>query len=252
MLCCVESPVLQDACPKDCEFLDWEDWSSCSVTCGPGGNRTRSRKVDAEINGGAACDPAVLLQETVECGTSGCPRDCAWGDWGTWTNCSKTCGLGLNAGITTRHRVQAITAAFGGKACEGKTVHTTRCNEVLCPVNCEWEPWTAWTECVMPCGSNGTRQRSRGKIPPAHGGEDCVGDSTETSACTVLGGCSVNCTWEDWNEWTACSASCGEGNRVRRPIPVSFLTCNCHAHCPQPVPVKHIQTTYKLEPPARL
>lgn len=205
----------EDACPKDCEFLDWDEWSTCSVTCGAGGNRTRSRKVDAEINGGAPCDPAVPLQETVECGTSGCPRDCAWGDWGTWTNCSKTCGLGLNAGITTRHRVQAITAAFGGKACEGKTVHTTRCNEVLCPVNCEWEPWTAWTECVMPCGSNGTRQRSRGKIPPAHGGEDCVGDSTETSACTVLGGCSVNCTWEDWNEWTACSASCGEGSRVR-------------------------------------
>ncbi|CAE7417129.1 HMCN1 [Symbiodinium sp. CCMP2592] len=211
----VNACVLQDACPKDCEFLDWEEWSSCSVSCGAGGNRTRSRKVDAEINGGAPCDPAVPLQETVECGTSGCPRDCAWGDWGTWTNCSKTCGLGLNAGITTRHRVQAVTAAFGGKACEGKTVHTTRCNEVLCPVNCEWEPWTAWTECVMPCGSNGTRQRSRGKIPPAHGGEDCVGDSTETSACTVLGGCSVNCTWEDWNEWTACSASCGEGNRVR-------------------------------------
>ncbi|CAE7315846.1 Hmcn1 [Symbiodinium pilosum] len=205
----------EDACPKDCEFLEWADWSACSVTCGAGGNKTRSRKVDAELNGGEPCDPAVPLQEAVECGTPGCPRDCIWHDWGTWTNCSKTCGLGFNAGTTTRHRVQSVTAAFGGKACEGKAVHTTRCNEVLCPVNCEWLPWTGWTECIQPCGRNGTRERSRNKTAPAHGGEDCVGDSTEISSCSVLGGCSVNCTWEDWNEWTACSASCGEGNRVR-------------------------------------
>ncbi|CAJ1335935.1 unnamed protein product [Effrenium voratum] len=205
----------EEACAKDCEFLDWEDWSACSVSCGPGGNKTRSRQIDGEVNGGAPCDPAVPLHQSVECGTSGCPRNCQWGDWGGWSNCSKTCGLGLLAGATSRHRVQAVTAAFGGAACEGHAVHTTRCNEQHCPVDCEWKDWTAWTECIQPCGGNGTRQRSRNSTAAKFEGEPCVGESTEVSACTVLGGCSVNCTWEDWNEWTACSATCGEGGRVR-------------------------------------
>lgn len=195
----------EEACTKDCEFMDWEDWSECSMSCGIG-NRSRTRETNAEVNGGTPCDPAVPTRQSEECRLP-CPRDCVWGDWGVWTNCSKSCGEGVSAGSSTRHRVEAITAAFGGADCEGSTLQHQRCNDQPCPIDCEWKDWTAWTECVQPCGGEGSRQRSRNSTEAMHGGEDCIGESTEVSHCTVLGGCSVNCTWEDWNEWTACSAS---------------------------------------------
>jgi len=202
----------EEACTKDCEFMDWEDWAECSVSCGIG-NHSRSRQVDAEVNGGTPCDPAVPTRQSEECSLP-CPRDCVWGDWGAWSNCSKTCGEGI-AGSSTRHRVEAITAAFGGSECNGTKVQHQTCNDIPCPVDCEWKDWTPWTECVQPCGGEGTRQRSRNSTEALHGGEECIGDSTEISHCSVLGGCSTNCTWEDWNEWTTCSSSCGDGNRVR-------------------------------------
>lgn len=60
-----------------------KDWSDCSVTCGIG-NHSRTREVNAEVNGGAPCDPAVPTRQSEEC-SAPCPRDCVWGDWGAWT-----------------------------------------------------------------------------------------------------------------------------------------------------------------------
>ena len=185
----------------------------CSASCGIG-NHSRVRRVDAEVNGGMPCDPTVPTLQREECSQT-CPRDCAWGEWGAWTplgahwfrnfrltshfefistffhsksfqinirfaprNCSKSCGNGSSA----RHRVQAITAAFGGNNCLGEAVEHMRCDKP-CPVDCEWkEPrsrcvssqpqdWTPWTECVQPCGSGGTRQRSRESTGAVNGGE---------------------------------------------------------------------------------
>ena len=34
------------------------------------------------------------------------------------------------------------------------------------------QDWTAWTECVQPCGGEGSRQRSRNSTEAMHGGED--------------------------------------------------------------------------------
>ena len=165
-------------------------------------------------------------------------------------NCSKSCGEGVSAGSSTRHRVEAITAAFGGADCEGSTLQHQRCNDQPCPIDCEWkdlgpkmaidyvmkdmvniwlmivngiiswynirgkcvenamehanlstskwrffspnqtpnrieaqirlkenhnsflQDWTAWTECVQPCGGEGSRQRSRNSTEAMHGGED--------------------------------------------------------------------------------
>ena len=54
-------------------------------------------------------------------------------------NCSKRCGEGVSAGSSTRHRVEAITAAFGGADCEGTTLQHQRCNDQPCPIDCEWK-----------------------------------------------------------------------------------------------------------------
>lgn len=53
----------EEACTKDCEFMDWQDWSECSMSCGIG-NRSRTREIDAEVNGGTPCDPAVPTKQS--------------------------------------------------------------------------------------------------------------------------------------------------------------------------------------------
>ena len=51
--------------PVDCKVGNWSAWSKCSLSCGMGAKKTRSRKVVREAeNGGAACPD---LQETAIC-----------------------------------------------------------------------------------------------------------------------------------------------------------------------------------------
>ena len=49
---------------------------------------------------------------------------CAWGLWGEWTTCSKTCG----DGNLTRKRVHSILAQYGGNNCTGNSMDTKHCN----------------------------------------------------------------------------------------------------------------------------
>ena len=55
-----------------------------------------------------------------------------------------------------------------------------------------------------------TRQRAL-KMAPAHGGTPCE-ERRETRACSHF---CVDCGWEDWGAWGACTAPCGGGKRKR-------------------------------------
>ena len=55
--------------------------------------------------------------------------DCAWGDFGEWTECSATCGTGTQ----TRTRTEATAAAHGGTACAGDSSESQDCNTQDCP-----------------------------------------------------------------------------------------------------------------------
>ena len=59
------------ACPVDCEWGSYGEWSSCSKTCG-GGEKSRSRLVaKPAFNGGLACEGDTL--ETKICNGHLCP-----------------------------------------------------------------------------------------------------------------------------------------------------------------------------------
>ncbi|CAK0844055.1 unnamed protein product [Prorocentrum cordatum] len=57
------------------------------------------------------------------------PVDCAWGEYGSWGKCSKSCG----GGTRQRTRTEKSPAKGGGKPCEGSTTESGECNTKACP-----------------------------------------------------------------------------------------------------------------------
>ena len=56
------------------------------------------------------------------------PVDCAWSDFGEWTQCSAECGTGTQ----TRTRTEETAAENGGAACDGDSTETQDCNTHAC------------------------------------------------------------------------------------------------------------------------
>lgn len=52
------------------------------------------------------------------------PSDCRWSDWGEWTDCSVSCGNG----VQTRLRASTMLAEHGGAPCSGATNMSRQCD----------------------------------------------------------------------------------------------------------------------------
>ena len=52
------------------------------------------------------------------------------------------------------------------------------------PVDGEWQEWGQWSDCDPSC-SCGKKIRARACTAPLFGGNDCIGDPTETAPCSV-------------------------------------------------------------------
>ncbi|CAE7184315.1 unnamed protein product, partial [Symbiodinium pilosum] len=77
-------------CPVDCEWVDWLDWSVCTVSCGEGqSSRTRMVKTE-KLYGGKDCTGET--EEKRDCENAECPVDCLYDEWTAWKQCSATCG----------------------------------------------------------------------------------------------------------------------------------------------------------------
>lgn len=92
---------------------------------------------------------------------------------GTWTDCSKSCG----GGIQTYNITQL--PQFGGNACPFTDKTSRSCNEDPCPVNCEG----AWTQCSQTCGG-GTRSYLISQ-PAMFGGMSCPFQNETTQVCNM-------------------------------------------------------------------
>merc|ERR1719203_1442168 len=100
-------------------------------------------------------------------GTKAFIDDCEVTEWRPGP-CSVECGGGTmesTRGVTT-HKT------FGGRECP-VLVKQESCNEQKCPIHCEVEEWSQWSECTAQCGG-GVREKARSILQrPMHGGKPC-------------------------------------------------------------------------------
>ncbi|XP_078374550.1 properdin-like isoform X2 [Oculina patagonica] len=234
------TPRPKDKKPKHCKRLthcgldNWSVWSRCSLACGTLGTQTRTRKVIKAAVCGGLCpyelkqvrgcnrycyNGGTLGQTRCKClpryGGLCCQQvDGNWSIWGSWGDCSVTCGGG------TQKRSRSCTnppMAHGGKPCTGPSEMARDCNmHVMCPVNGGWTMWGNWGKCSVTCGG-GTQTRSRSctNPPAAHGGNPCVGLKKLAQDCNKDVFCPVNGGWTTWGNWDKCSVTCGGGTQTR-------------------------------------
>jgi hemicentin len=204
-------------CPIDCKVDDWTEWLDCSVTCGGPGKggkrvRTRPRKHEAS-HGGKDCTQS--LSEVGVCmnqKSEGCPAECRWGQWSTFSKCSLTCGT--YGGLTLRSRSIQEQARFGGPLCKGSSYESRVCGKVDCIIDCAWYEWQDWTSCSLTCGP-GTKLRARDLKTEQNGYGMCPGSGIDTGSCNA-GPCPVDCSFNEWGEWDSCTAECGGGEKEKR------------------------------------
>ena len=139
--------------------------------------------------------------------------DGSWGGWSSWSSCSDTCG----SGSRSRSRdCDDPPPGNGGQDCIGDVTDVRACDLADCPVDGAWGDWGEWGACSVTCGSgSASRLRSCDSPSPGNGGDSCPGDSSQDKLCTE-GGCPVDGAWTTWGTWSACSMSCGSGQRARQ------------------------------------
>ncbi|CAJ1355839.1 unnamed protein product [Effrenium voratum] len=226
---CGTEPCSTASC-KDGVWHDWGEWGQCSRACA-GGVSWRHRKVAEEASscGTPAVGPAMELKQ---CNKWPCEedRDCTMSTWTSWGECSASC-----YGQQTRERKIEHQGSGAGFWCVNPDFspapleQSRPCNgpqesdealDKACGFgevqDCLVGTWSIWSVCSASCGG-GHQKRTRGVLRPAKlGGAPCEDDLEEVQGCGDTGcGMAMDCEWEDWDEWGACTHCAGEKIRVR-------------------------------------
>ena len=115
-------------CPIDGNWGAWSSWSECSATCG-GGIRTKTRECNDPPSAFNGDDCQGLSIEESECKAQKCPIDGNWGAWSAWSECSATCGRGIQ---TKTRECNDPPSAFNGADCQGLANEELECDTEEC------------------------------------------------------------------------------------------------------------------------
>ena len=177
------------------------------MSCGSG-TQKRVRPVVLNVaDGGEKC-PA--LDELRACNAGPCPTHCTVSSWSTYSLCTVSCG---DDGKKTRYRTVKQHALAGGYTCPALS-ETADCDVPRCPADCKLSDWGPWSVCSKSCGG-GKTVRTRNVIP---GGQSKYGGTCpqllNESPCNTKA-CAIDCEVNEWSSWSACTKSCGKGERSR-------------------------------------
>ncbi|XP_063305191.1 thrombospondin type-1 domain-containing protein 4 isoform X1 [Pelobates fuscus] len=204
---------------------NWKQVGSteCSATCGKGSRYPSFHCVNRNTHEEVAesfCDPSMKPSAEEEpCNLFPCP---AFWDIGEWSECSKTCGLGMqHRQILCRHVYANRTQTVQPHRCQQleKPETTSTCQMKICS---EWQIRTEWTPCSVPCGVG---QKTRDVKCVSN-----IGDVVDDEECNMklrpidIENCDMGACARSWflTEWSdRCSAECGEGVRTRSVVCLS-------------------------------
>ena len=102
------------------QWTPWTSWSTCSLTCGPGASRRRSRTFLPGRHGGKT-RPDEALEETQNCSESSelkefptpCPKHAHMSQtWESWSSCTETCYPEKSQPPTKHRKRECMEATF--------------------------------------------------------------------------------------------------------------------------------------------
>ncbi|CAL1154798.1 unnamed protein product [Cladocopium goreaui] len=213
-----------------CSWESWQDWSKCTASC-EGGRRQRVRA----IRSGNGCSLADGQQ------AEACGKKCEEAEesdsencWTEWSSCSKTC-----SGLRTRS--SKVGCSSGSQE--------ELCNMEAC--GCQMSDWSDWSACSGRCQNSQASSSRKRHSKATEGDAVCNGTATETKSCDCLAAkvpqvvsaatAPVDCVCETWQDWEACSTSCGAGTRKRSrtvQVPANEIGRDCVGEDHQTDPCK--------------
>uniref|UniRef100_A0A665WW25 Complement factor properdin n=2 Tax=Echeneis naucrates TaxID=173247 RepID=A0A665WW25_ECHNA len=192
----------------------WSSWSLCSVTCGEGGVRKRTRVCSTP-----EC-PLVCMgpsEETEDCPPRACPVHGGWSSWSSWSQCSGPCINDQHGDVITPTKVRyhfcsnpapSNHTVPPGNGCPGDDLQVADCSDLNnCPVDGSWGAWSPFGPCSVSCGVGLQLSiRTCDQPTPKYGGQFCEGSTTRTNVCSSP--CPVDGFWAGWSRWSECSSTC--------------------------------------------
>ncbi|PIK33785.1 hypothetical protein BSL78_29402 [Apostichopus japonicus] len=231
----------QDDCPVDGGWSSWGPWGTCKHGCGVSlATRFRNCTQPAPLRGGFTCNG--LASQVTNCDSL---AECKVEGVDT-TNAVERANLVLQSFhrqepelemmcIRSRCSYEQVAGAITPSHLTEEYWSNLQCMKHLrgCPVGVMLSSWSQWTECPVTCGE-GEISSTR----TCHGAETCdilkgekVASLVRTAPCS-LEPCERKGEWADWNDWTVCTALCGNGTRYRlrecnNPTPIGGEDNDC-------------------------